>query len=153
MAGRNQICSRASAPFTALTNIPRCVPLLRSVLRTNRTIVLLQGLPPTKVAYDLKEFIEHVCLGVRMQELGLKRYEEPKDKPGFANKIRNYVEDDAEPVGDEDDDWTSSEEEEGEAEKKVEVAETSQRAPIKPLFKGEFEAPVRLFKPFSQGLN
>jgi hypothetical protein len=119
------------------------------------TIILLQGLPPTKVAYDLKEFITHVCLGVRMQELGLKRYEEPKDKPGFANKIRNYVEDDAEPVGDEDDDWTSSEEEEGDAnnENKIEVAETPQRAPIKPLFKGDFETPFKIFKPFSQGLN
>ncbi len=88
-----------------------------------------------------------------MQELGLKRYEEPKDKPGFANRIRNAVEDDAEPVGDEDDDWTSSEEEEGETEKKNTVEQTPQREPIKPLFTGEFDYPFKIFKPFSQGLN
>jgi len=88
-----------------------------------------------------------------MQELGLKRYEEPKDKPGFANRMRNAVEDDAELVGDEDDDWTSSEEEGDDSELKDRVEKAPQHEPIKPLFVGDFDNPFKIFKPFSQGLN
>jgi hypothetical protein len=105
---------------------------------------------------DLSEFVREVCLGVRMQQLGLKRYLEAKDTPGFANQLRNAVEDDAEPVGDEDDDWTSSEEEVPTTGDEVrEPAQSVQPTlvPIKPLYTGDFEYPFKLFKPFSQGLN